>query len=77
MNEDTESNKNEDKSINIIDFIKNNFFQIILFILVFIIIYIVDRITFHNANLMILNQQKIMKEQMKQFKKKIKNYNKK
>jgi len=64
MNEDTESNKNEDKSINIIDFIKNNFFKIILFILVFIIIYIVDRITFHNANLMILNHQKIMKEQM-------------
>jgi hypothetical protein len=54
---------------SIFDFIKKNFFQIILFILVFVIIFIVDRITFHNSKLMALHQEKMIKEQMKRFKK--------
>ena len=52
---DTEKEKDDDFSIldinSIIDFIKNNIIQILLFILVFIIIYLVDYI--QNINTMI------------------------
>jgi dolichol kinase len=76
MSEDITSDAkvvNEEYSINIIssfvDFIKSNFVQILLFISVFFIIYFVERITKHNAAIMALRHNKMMKEQMKRFKK--------
>jgi hypothetical protein len=63
---------NGDFSINNITsffgFIKSNFVQILLFISVFVIIYFVERISKHNTAIMVLRHNKIMKEQMKQFK---------
>jgi len=60
-----------------VNFIKSNLIQIILFILVFIIIFLVERITKHNAAIIALRHNKMMKEQMKQLKKKEKGKNKK
>jgi hypothetical protein len=50
-------------------FLKNNIFQLILLFIVFIIVYVVDRITNHNMNIMALHHEKIIKEQLKQAKK--------
>ena len=78
MSDTTENNKNEkndDEEFSILNlnsvmnFIKNNIIQLLLLVFVFVIIYAVDRITHFNNILVAIQQQKIMKEQMKQMKK--------
>jgi len=81
MNPSFESNNNnnndDELSIynfkSIIHFIQNNIVQIILFILVFVIIYLVDKVTHFNTMLVAIQQQQIMKDQMKDQMKKSKN----
>jgi len=74
MNPSVQSNNNNDDELSIynfksiVHFIQNNIVQIILFILVFVVIYVVDRLTHFNTMLVAIQQQKIMKEQMKQMK---------
>jgi hypothetical protein len=74
MNPSVESNNNKDDELSIynfksiIHFIQNNIVQIILFILVFVIIYLVDRVTHFNTMLVAIQQQQIMKDQMKKSK---------
>jgi hypothetical protein len=54
---------------SVINFVQNNIIQLLLFGLVFVVIYLVDRVTHYNNILAAIQQQKIMKEQMKQMKK--------
>jgi len=58
---------------SLIDFVKNNIIQILLFLLVFVIIYIVDHISNINTMLMVMQQQqepaKVMKKSKLKFKK--------
>jgi len=75
MNPSVESNNNnndDELSIynfkSIVHFIQNNIVQIILFILVFVIIYVVERVTHFNTMLVAIQQQQIMKDQMKKSK---------
>jgi len=69
---DTE-NYNDDFSFyninSIIDFVKNNVIQILLFLLVFVIIYIVDHISNINTMLIAIQQQKDAVQQKKILKK--------
>jgi hypothetical protein len=63
-------NKENDLSdFSLIDFLKNNIFQILLLTLTFVIIYIVDRITFFNNMFIHIQQQKMLKEYNKKIKK--------
>jgi hypothetical protein len=54
---------------SIIDFVKNNTIQIFLFLLVFVIIYIVDRISNFNIILTTIQQQQQALQQQKILKK--------
>jgi len=77
MNPSFELNNDNDYSIynfnSFVHFIQNNIYQILLFILVIIIIYIVDRLTHFNMMIGMIHQQKVMKDQMKHIKKNLKN----
>ena len=77
MNSSFELNNDNDYSIynfnSFVHFIQNNIYQILLFILVIIIIYIVDRLTHFNMMIGMIHQQKVMKDQMKHIKKNLKN----
>ena len=74
MNPSVESDNNNNNELSIynfksiVHFIQNNIVQIILFILVFVIIYVVDRLTHFNTMLVAIQQQQIMKDQMKKSK---------
>ena len=79
MKEDIEPKEYEDTddfsflNINsIIDFVKNNLIQILLFLLVFVIIYIVDYVSNINAMLMAFQQQQMAFQQQKMEKKIVK-----
>jgi hypothetical protein len=60
---------------SLIDFVKNNVVQILLFLLVFVIIYIVDHISNINTMLMAMQQQQVVK-MMKKTKSKVTQKNK-
>jgi len=71
--EEKQQHENEEISIynptSIIKFIQNNIIQLLLLGLVFVVIYIVDRITNFNNVLIDIQNQQMMKEQMKIMKK--------
>lgn len=69
MSDTTENAKNEDDEFSILNFIQNNIIQLLLLGLVIIVIYVVDQITHFNNILISIQQQKMMKEQIKQMKK--------
>jgi len=66
---------NEDEEISIynptsfINFIQNNIIQLLLLVLVFVVIYVVDCITNFNNVIIAIQNQQMMKEQMKIMKK--------
>jgi hypothetical protein len=68
-----EKNNDDEFSIfnlnSVINFIQNNIIQLLLLGIVFFVIYAVDRVTHFNNILVAMQQQQIMKEQMKQMKK--------
>ena len=77
---ETEENEDEFSIFNlnsVINFIQNNIIKILLLGLVFFIIYIVDRVTNLNNMIAAVQQQQMMKEQIKQMKKEVKNNKKK
>jgi hypothetical protein len=57
------------EEFSITDFIQNNIIQILLFGLVFVIIYAVDQVTHLNNLIAAAQQERMMKEHMKQMKK--------
>ena len=67
--ENEQKEKNDEEEFSILNFIQNNVIQLLLLGLAFFIIYIVDRITHFNSIIIIMQQQQMMKEQMKQMKK--------
>ena len=68
MSDTTENDKNEDE-FSVFYFVQNNIIQLLLFGLVFVVIYAVDRVTHFNNILAAMQQQQMMKEQIKQMKK--------
>jgi len=74
MSDSTEKEKKEDEfSIlnfnSIINFVQNNIIQLLLLMLVFIVIYVVDRITQFNNLLIAIQQEQMMRQQVRQIKK--------
>ena len=59
----------EQAEFSITEFIQNNIIQILLLGLVFVIVYVVDRLTHFNNLIAAAQQQQMMKEHMKQMKK--------
>ena len=54
---------------SLIDFVNNNITQLLLFLLVFVIIYIVDHISNFNTMLMVIQEQQSKNQQQKLLKK--------
>jgi hypothetical protein len=59
----------EQEEFSFIEFIQNNIIQILLLGLVFVIVYVVDRLTYINNLISVAQDQKMMKEHMKLMKK--------